>query len=71
MKIAVVDDIAEERGRACSLVWEYTRTSGLTAEITEFSRAEDFLAAEERFDIALLDIFMNEMNGIDAARKVR
>lgn len=71
MKIAIVDDIAEERSRACSLVREYAKERGLTAEIGEFPSAEGFLTAEERFDIALMDIYMNEMSGIDAAREIR
>ncbi|MCM1168108.1 MAG: LytTR family DNA-binding domain-containing protein [Lachnospiraceae bacterium] len=71
MKIAVVDDIAEERERARSYVRKYAGAHGLTAEISEFSSAEEFLAADESFDIALLDIYMNEMNGIDAARESR
>lgn len=71
MKIAVVDDIAEERELVRSLVRKYAAAHNLTAEIGEFSSAEEFLAADERFDIALLDIYMNKMNGIDAAREIR
>lgn len=71
MKIAVVDDIAEECERACSLVREYAGAHDLAAEISEFSSAEEFLAVGESFDLALLDIYMNEMNGIDAAREIR
>lgn len=71
MRIAVVDDVAEEREHAGSLTLEYAGTRGLTVEICNFSSAEEFLAAEERFDVALLDINMKEMNGIDAAREIR
>lgn len=71
MKIAVVDDMAEDRERACSLVREYAQVRNLRAEINDFSCSEEFLSSEKCFDITLLDIFMNGMNGIDAARKIR
>lgn len=71
MNIAVVDDNARERELTGALVSRYAQEHNLTARITEFSCSEKFLAVNEHFDIAFLDIYMNEISGIEAARQLR
>lgn len=74
MKIAVVDDIDVELKKASAFVYEYAKRRGTSCEVSEFSSGEDFLAAvskDARFDIALLDIFMSGITGIEAAKELR
>lgn len=73
MRIAVVDDIASERenlrGR---LNTQLTRLS-LHANIFEYKNGTDFLfaAKKEPFDLAFLDIYMENENGVDIAKELR
>ena len=74
MRIAVVDDRADERAEIVSLVEEYLARVGVTGAVCrEFASAEEFAAAlgEQSFDVAALDIIMGEMDGMEAARALR
>lgn len=74
MRIAVVDDRADERAEIVSLVEEYLARVGVTGAVCrEFASAEEFAAAlgEQTFDVAALDIIMGEMDGMEAARALR
>ncbi len=74
MKIAVVDDVSEELLKASAALNEYAKQRKTICEVSEFSSGEDFLAAVSGgkcFDIALLDIFMTGITGIEAAKEVR
>ena len=74
MRIAVVDDRADERAEIVSLIEEYLARVGVTGAVCrEFASAEEFAAAlgEQSFDVAALDIIMGEMDGMEAARALR
>ena len=82
MNIAIVDDRAEDRTalEECIRAWyEEKSASGGTAGDAEacvighFDSAEDFLPVFTKggYDIAFLDIIMDEMNGIELAKKMR
>lgn len=71
MKIAITDDIEEEIAHTRSLVKKYAESRKFTPEISTFFSAEEFLASGEYFDIAILDILMKKMNGIEAAEEMR
>lgn len=74
MKIAVVDDLVCERAEIVSCIEEYCTRRGIAdAVFTEFASAEDFSEAIEAssFDVAVLDIIMGEMNGMEAAHALR
>ena len=82
MKIAIVDDRAEDRAalEECIRAWyEEKKSSGgpagedASCVIGHFDSAEDFLPAfrKDGCDIAFLDIIMDEMNGIELAKKMR
>ena len=71
MRIAVVDDRADERAEIVSLIEEYLARVGVTGAVCrEFASAEEFAAAlgEQTFDVAALDIIMD---GMEAARALR
>ena len=67
MDIAVVDDEKVIRGYICALIEEQKPRSN----IETYATGEELLAAGKRFDIVFLDIQMDGMNGIEAARKLR
>lgn len=70
MKIAVVDD--DRRG--CEQLGAYLRDLlGTAAEITYYPSGEAFLSAWERgrFDLVILDIYMEKLTGIEVARELR
>ncbi len=69
-RIAVCDDSLEDRTRLCTLLCK----SYPHAELETFSSGEALLwklADGIRFHLYFLDIFMDEVSGIDAARQIR
>ena len=67
MDIAVVDDEKAIREHVCALIEEQQPGSVIEAYVT----GEELLASGKRFDIVFLDIQMDGMNGIEAARELR
>lgn len=67
MDIAVVDDEKAIREYICGLVEEQQPES----RIETYATGEELLASGKRFDIVFLDIQMEGMNGIEAARSLR
>ena len=73
MRIAIVDDLAAERtllkGR---LEWQLQRRK-VQADILEYESGEIFLEAARKapFTAAFLDIYMDGMTGMEAAKKLR
>ena len=73
MRIAIVDDIAEERILLRSRLECQLSRRGIHSDFTEFENGEDFLLAskERPFTVLFLDIYMNGANGIEIARELR
>lgn len=67
MDIAVVDDEKVMREYLCELIKKQKPES----RIESYARGEELLASGKRFDIVFLDIQMDGMNGIEAARSLR
>ncbi len=67
MKIAVCDDDKAAREHIVSLIKEQEGS----AEIVTFTSGEEMLKAEEDFDITFLDVEMEKVSGLDAARQIR
>ena len=67
MDIAVVDDEKAIREHVCALIEEQQPGSVIEA----YATGEELLASGKRFDIVFLDIQMEGMNGIEAARELR
>ena len=69
MRIALVDDTAEER----RILSEILDRELPQADISVFENGESFLKNWEQnsYDLILLDIYMDEMLGVDVARKIR
>ena len=73
MRIAIVDDLADERTLLKTRLERQLALRGVQAELPEFENGESFLAAEktQRFSAAFLDIYMDGMSGMDAAKELR
>lgn len=73
IKISIVDDDADDRQAFHSMLADIFQKTGIIPDIDEFESAEEFLSAfePELYDLCFLDIYMNQMNGMDAAREIR
>lgn len=74
LKIAVCDDNKVDQDYVIKLLHEYANENGVILEIQAFISAEQFLfqyAAEKDYQIIVLDIEMEKMNGVELAKKLR
>lgn len=73
MKIALVDDEQTYLDEMSALCRDFAMENGCQIETSAFPGAEAFLAAYRAggFSMVFLDIYMNGLNGIDTARKLR
>ena len=72
MKIAVIDDSAEDRKLLAEKIQNFCLRESLMYEIRSFSSGNEFLLASRTdWDIIFLDIFMNEIDGMTVARTLR
>lgn len=70
--IAIVEDNLAEADRLRQYFDQYTQERETLFNITHFESAEQFLAKYEPvYDIVLLDIMLPQMNGMEAAVKLR
>ena len=71
-RIAIVDDEAAARAFLHDGTRDALNEAGLSAEISVFSSAEDFLNdVSTAFHLILLDIQMDGMNGMECAERIR
>lgn len=71
MKIAICDDCGEDRKKLHGFLKEYALKAQLEFEVEEFSSAEALLegiSGQEAPELVFLDIFMEDMNGMEAAK---
>ena len=73
MQIAIVDDRAEDREELSACLENYMKKHQLDYTLTEFEDGENFLkaAAQVNFQLVFMDIYMENMDGIEAARGLR
>ncbi|MDL2254191.1 LytTR family DNA-binding domain-containing protein [Ruminococcaceae bacterium OttesenSCG-928-I18] len=73
MRIAIVDDCQTDRDELAVLASKTCEKLGVPCDIFPFISGIAFLQKFQRghYDVILLDIFMNELNGIDTAHKIR
>ena len=71
LKIAVVDDEKGVVNTIGGLVNSYCKGKKLIYKIYKFYDGSDLLNCSLKFDLIFLDIEMNQVNGIDAAQKIR
>jgi DNA-binding LytR/AlgR family response regulator len=73
MRVAVIDDESIFRMQLKMMVEKLSASKEIPLEVEEFSTGPDFISvlSERRFDIVFMDIFMPDMDGIEAAKKLR
>ena len=73
MQIAIVDDRAEDRAELSVCLENYMKKHQLDYTLTEFEDGENFLkaAAQVNFQLVFMDIYMEHMDGMEAARRLR
>lgn len=71
MKIAICDDDPNDRHNMLRLVSEYLDIHHYHVKIDEYHTGEAFLASDfASYDLTILDIFMDELNGIETAKRI-
>ena len=73
MKIAVVDDNKTEQEKISGYINDWTEKNCLNISLMKFSSGNAFLdsAEQEKSDIVFMDIIMDEINGIETAKRLR
>lgn len=73
MKIALVDDEKEYLNQMADYCWEFGKQNNLHFEFSGFMDGESFMESFKKgaFSIVFMDIYMEGMDGIETARKLR
>lgn len=73
MHITIVDDLQQDRDDISHMLTLYFQKYKIDFSISSFASADEFLAAfeAESTDLCFMDIYMQGMNGMDAAKKIR
>lgn len=73
MRLAIIDDIDKERDQALQFFKEYQAAHPVIFTVDSFNCAEAFLKAfvPYTYDIVFMDIYMDGMTGLEAAKKMR
>ncbi len=71
IEIAVCDDDANDLNQAVNMLHEIFATQNIGYNIKTFLSANEMLDNIKKIDIGILDIAMNELNGIKVGRKLR
>lgn len=71
LRIALVDDDKNDLQKLQGYIDAYLQSAGETASVSAFESGKVLLASKGRFDIIMLDIQMDELNGIETARRIR
>lgn len=73
MRIAIVDDIAAERNLLHTRLNYKLKQHSIQADVLEYESGEAFLADAEQqpFTVVFLDIYMDGMSGMEAAKALR
>lgn len=73
MNIAIADDMPDELNKIEGILADYAAACHVSLEVSSFTGAQELLAEYRplRYSAVFLDIYMDGMNGIDAARRIR
>lgn len=70
-RIAVAEDEHEYWQQLQAHLQRYSREYEVPLDVVHFSSGKQLAETEQQFDIILLDIVMPDMNGMDAAERIR
>lgn len=73
MNIAIVDDCRDERCLLVHFINQFYRDTPVYKQIFEFESGESFLEnwTPESYDLIFLDIYLDGINGMEVAEKIR
>ena len=73
ISVMVCDDLPEERSNLIRMLRHYEQERGVELDLETAADGTELLSMwkPDRWDLLLLDIFMPQLNGIDAARRLR
>ena len=73
MNVAIIDDQQTDLNNISNIIKDYADKNHIDIDLSAFHNAESFLSNYRPFKYTLIfmDIYMDNMTGIDAARKVR
>ncbi len=72
IRIAVVEDSADDLSNCLSLLNRYSKEKNISFDIQTFASGDAFLMRfKSQYDFIILDINLSAMNGIDVARNIR
>lgn len=73
MRIAIVDDLSGERRLLRDRLETALKRRNVRAEFFEYENGEDFInaAMQNRFSAAFLDIYMDGIDGVETAKRLR
>lgn len=73
MNIAIVDDKLKDREQVERLIRNSCEKLGVTCYTFSFESGEEFLISmdEQNLDLIILDIYMDDMDGMETAREIR
>lgn len=73
MNIALTDDLPQERDKIQRIVRDYAAANRIRIDVSLFGSAEDLLRDYRplRYTAVFLDIYMDGMSGVDAARRIK
>ncbi len=73
MRIAICDDLKEDREYLSCALKEYFFENDMNMEVDIFRSGEEFLekADSKNYDLMFLDIYMESITGVNVVRKVR
>lgn len=73
MNVAICDDNSQDTALICALLQEHFDKNGFVGEIHTFESGEALIDAfaADSFDVVFLDIYMDGINGVRTAEKLR
>ena len=73
MNIAIIDDLPRELARISDIINEYAAEKRIPVSIKTFQSAEELLTDYRplQYTLLFMDIYMDGMTGVEAARKIR
>lgn len=71
MKIVICDDNLNIVDEVKNLLDEYALSKNISLDISTFNNGQAVLESDERFNIAILDVEMDNMNGIKLGEELR
>lgn len=73
ISVMICDDLPEERGNLIRMLRHYEREKGVELDLETAADGTELLSMwkPDRWDLLLLDIFMPQLNGVEAARRLR